>query len=89
MVISPTTSDWHLVLNDIQMTLNNSVNESVGESPHYILYCYDGRMPHCLLDDAVSPRPTYNYEDYVAYRIRKSYDIVKRVQEILSKSTLL
>ena len=22
-------------------------------------------MPHNLLDDAVSPRPTYTYEDYV------------------------
>ena len=87
-VISPTTSDWHLVLDDVQMTLNNSINESVGESPHYILYGYDARMPHNLLDDAVPPRPTYNYDDYVSYRTRRSYDIVKKVRETLSKSTL-
>ena len=86
-LITPTTPDWHLVLDDVQLTLNNSVNESVGDSPHYILYGYDGRMPHTLLDDAVPPRPTYNYEDYVAYRTRRSYDIVRRVRELLSKST--
>ena len=87
-VITPTTSDWHLVLDDVQMTLNNSINESVGESPHYILYGYDGRMPHNLLDDAVPQRPTYNYEDYVAYRTQRSYDIFRKVREVLSKSTL-
>ena len=70
------------------MTLNNSVNESVGESPHYILYGYDSRMPQYLLDDAVPPRPTYNYEDYVAYRTKRSYDIIKSVRETLSKATL-
>ena len=87
-VITPKTVDWHLVLDDVQMTLNNSVNESVGESPHYLLYGYDGRMPHNVLDDVVSPRPTYNYEDYVAYRTKRSYDIIKNVRETLSKSTL-
>ena len=34
------------------------------------------------------PRPTYNYDDYVAYRTKRSYDIVRKVREILSKATL-
>ena len=87
-VITPKTTDWHLVLDDVQMTLNNSVNESVGESPHFILYGYDARMPHIFLDDVEPPRPTYNYEDYVAYRTQRSYNIIKEVREVLTKSTL-
>ena len=86
-VITPNTADWHLVLDDVQMTLNNSVNESVGESPHFLLYGYDGRMPHFLLDDAVPLRPTYNYEDYVRYRTKRSYDIVRKVRDILGRTT--
>ena len=86
-LITPTTSDWHLFLDDVQFTLNNSINESVGESPHFILYGYDGRMPHSLLDDAVPPRPTYDYRDYVAYRTKQSFEVTKKVREMLSKSS--
>ena len=88
-LITPTTSDWHLILDDIQLTLNNSVNDSVGDSPHYLLYGYDYRMPYSLTEDATPPRPTYDYDDYVAFRTRRSFDIVKKVREQLLKTNKL
>ena len=88
-LITPTTSDWHLILDDVQLTLNNTVNESVGDSPHYILYGYDYRMPYALTEGAMPPRLTYNYDDYVGYRTRRSYEIVKKVREELQKSSQL
>ena len=43
-------------------------------------------MPHMLLDDACPLRQTYNYEDYVAYRTRRTQEIVTRVRKELQKS---
>ena len=88
-LIKPTTSDWHLILDDIQLTLNNSINDSVGEAPHYLLYGYDYRMPYALTEDTTPPRNTYNYEDYISYRTRRSFDIVKKTREELLKSSNL
>lgn len=90
-LVTPSTEDWDLTLEDIQFTLNNTVNESIGETPHFLLYGYQKRMPNSLLDDAAPPRRTYNYEDYIAWKTRRTYETVKvtraRLKELHKKSS--
>ena len=37
-VISPKTTNWDWWLDDIQLAINNTVNSSTGETPHFLLY---------------------------------------------------
>ena len=85
-LVTPSSTDWDSVLDDVQFAINSIVNKSTGETPHYLLYGYDKRTPYSLVDDAVPPRRTYNYDDYIAYRTRKSYDMYHRTRLALDKA---
>ena len=63
-MVDPNTVDWDMVIDDLQLTLNNSVNTSTGETPHFLLYGYQKHVPLALLDDARPPRRLTNYVDY-------------------------
>ena len=84
-IVTPDNMDWDKVLEDVQFTLNNTVNETVGETPHYLLYGYDKRIPVNLLDDAPPPRKTYNYDDYIAFRNKLAYDTIRKTRKMLQK----
>ena len=84
-IVTPDNMDWDKVLEDVQFTLNNTVNETVGETPHYLLYGYDKRIPVNLLDDAPPPRKTYNYDDYIAFRNKLAYDTIRKTRNMLQK----
>ena len=62
-VVNHTTVDWDMVIDDLQLTLNNTVNMSTGETTHFLLYGYQKHMPLTLLDDARPPKPSINYCD--------------------------
>ena len=79
-VITPDIVDWDTYVDDVQMVLNNSVNSTVGESPHFLLYGYEKRLPLSLLDEAKPPKQTYNYEDYIENRVIQYYNIVKKTR---------
>ena len=66
-VVSPTTVDWDMTIDDLQLTLNNTVNMLTSETPHFLLYGYQKRMPLTLLDDTRPPRRSTNYVDYSAW----------------------
>lgn len=85
-LVKPNTEDWDLALEDVQFTINNTVNETVGESPHYLLYGYEKRLPNTLLDDATPPRHTYNYDDYIAWKTRRTYETIKQTRTRLKEA---
>ena len=88
-IVTPQSQDWDLALEDVQFTINNTVNETVGETPHYLLYGYQKRLPNTLLDDAMPMRQTYNYDDYVAWKLKKTYETVKKTRQNLKKGQLI
>ena len=85
-IVTPEQSDWDVYCEDVQMVINNSVNETIGESPHYLLYGYSKRLPVSLLDDARPPNKVYNYEDYISRRIVNYYKTVQKTRENMKKS---
>ena len=88
-LVTPTDVDWDKYIDLVQMVINNSVNSSTGETPHYILYGYDKRLPFSLCDDAKPPRKIYNYESYIEDRMNKYFHIVRRTRDNLKKSQKL
>ena len=76
-VISPDDVNWDKHLNDVQFAINNSVNVSTGETPHFWLYGHSKHMSCTLLDDAIPPRKINSYEDYLSNRTTKAYQAIK------------
>ena len=84
-VITPDTVDCDVYIDNVQMVLNNTVNSTVGESPHFLLYGYEKRLPLSLLDDAKPPAKCYNYDDYITNRIFNYYHVVRKTRDLLKK----
>ena len=82
-VMTPKTTNWDWWLDDIQLTINNTVNSSTGETPHFRLYGVERCMPFSILDDTVQPRSNYTYSDYVSYRTSQAWDIIKKTRDML------
>ena len=82
-LITPKTTNWDWWLDDIQLTIDNTVNSATGETPHFLLYGVERRMPFSILDDTVQPRSNYTYSDYVSYRTSQAWDIIKKTRDML------
>ena len=82
-LITPETVDWDKHIEDIQLVINNSVNVTTGETPHYLLYGYTKRIPVALHDDAKPPRHIYNYEDYIEQRLRQYYYTTRKARDMI------
>ena len=85
-LVAPKTVDWDLCLDDIQLAINNTVNQATGETPHFILYGVERRLPFTLLDDS-SPSASYgSYDNYVSFRTRQAWEIIKKTRDMLKVS---
>ena len=85
-LITPETVDWDKAVEDVQLVINNTVNVTTGESPHFLLYGYAKRLPINLCDDARPPQRTYNYDEYIVNRIAQYYNTVRKTRELMQKS---
>ena len=85
-VITPATIDWDVYVEDVQLVINNSINVSTGESPHFLLYGYNKRLPISLCDDARPPRACYNYDDYISLRMQHYFKIVRNTRKEIQKA---
>ena len=68
------------------MVINNSINVTVGETPHFLLYGYCKRLPISLHDDARPPNKLYNYEDFIGERIVNYFKTVRKTREKMKES---
>ena len=84
-VIDSSETEWDRFIADVQSALNGSINSSIGDTPHFILYGVDKRLPYDLLLDEI--RPLYNYDDFVQVRFRQSQSIFRKVKRQLEEST--
>ena len=64
---TPKTVDWDLSLDDIQLTINNTVNEATGKTPHFLLYGVECCMTYSLLDDSSPPLSYSSYGEYISF----------------------
>ena len=57
--------------------LTSVIHSTIKDSPHYVLFGQDKRLPHEFL--LSTPRPVYNFEDYVKCRMhtfQKSHRLI-------------
>ena len=85
-LITPETVDWDIYVEDVQLVINNSINVTTGETPHFLLYGYTKRLPIALHDDAKPPRHIYNYEDYIEQRLRQYYHTTRKTREMIKNA---
>ena len=87
-IVGPLHSTWEDWIPHVASSINSSVCESTGFSPHFILYGCELRLPYDLLDSPSSP--VYNVEDYSKAHLKVFADIHKQVrnQLTLSKAAL-
>ncbi len=69
-------------------SLNSSLHKSIGDTPHYIVFGQDHRLPYTFL--LKEEEPIYNFDDYVRVRGTDFQKIYKRVSHNMagSKSTM-
>ena len=73
------TNDWDEFIPILQLTVNNTYNETIGETPFFALYGYDS--PTLAFNQ---PKTTYR-EDDLTYHLKKVY----QVREYVRKKLLL
>ncbi len=73
-----TWEDW---LPHVAASINSSVCESTGQSPHFILFGVEQRLPYDLL--STFSTPVYNVDDYVKCQLKVFSDIHKTVKRKL------
>ena len=71
------------IMSSNPLKVNNSVNVDTGGHHIFLLNGYDKRMLSTLLDDAVPPKRTCSYEDYISYRTTKAYQMIRKTREQL------
>ncbi len=64
--------------------LNSSLHTTIGETPHYVVFGQDKRLPYHIL--LRKEEPVYNYDDYIQLRSTDFQRIYKRVQSNISEA---
>ena len=72
--------DWDILLPVVQLTLNNTFNASLGETPFFSLFGYDSGT-----ESLTSPKLNYNESD-LAFHLRRVGEIRKQCRENLLKA---
>ena len=58
---------WDQWLSHIAASINSAHNSSINESPHFVLFGVDKRLPYDVL--LSGPQPVYNSDDYVRVQL--------------------
>ncbi len=65
-------------------SLNSSLHKSLGDTPHFVVFGQDHRLPFSVLLEKEDP--VYNFDDYVRLRTTDFQKIYKRVRDNISDS---
>ena len=82
--IANSTAVWDEFIPQVACSLNSAVHSAINESPHFILFGTDKRLPYEFLSSA--PRPLYCLEDYVKRRVTAFQRIHTSVRDQLTVS---
>ena len=75
---------WDTYIPQVAATLNGALHKSISETPHFVIFGIDKRLPYDLLHE--TPKPVYNLDDFVKVNVHSFQQIHKRVQESLALS---
>ena len=75
---------WEEWIAHVAASINGSYNSSIGEIPHFVVFCVDKRLPYDIL--LQSPRPLYNPDAYAKLQISVFQRIHRAVRSKLSVS---
>ncbi len=80
-IVNELLDNWEDWLPHVAASLNSSVNDSTGKSPHYVLYGVEKRLPYDLL---TSPQqPVYNTDNYTQQQLHVLGKIHASVRSML------
>ncbi len=65
-------------------SLNSSLHKSIGDTPHYVIFGQDFRLPYLFL--LKEEEPIYNFDDYVRLRGTDFQKIYKKVSNTIAES---
>ncbi len=83
-IVNDLQDNWEDWLPHIAASINSSVNDSTGKSPHYILYGVEKRLPYDLLTTPV--QPLYNIDDFAQQQIHVFSNIHSSVRAKLRET---
>ena len=83
-MITPTSHSWDKSMPMVASTLNSSINKSTKETPHFIIFGTDKRLPYSVL--SVPSKPVYNLDDFAKTRLHDFQKIHQYVQMNLTAS---
>ncbi len=80
---------WDTYTSQVMTSLNSTINKSISETPHYIIFLQNKRLPYDVLSQ--SPAPVYNLDDYVKVKVSTFQKIHQRIQQslVISKAEML
>ncbi len=87
-LVSDVSSTWHEWMPQVMASLNSSLHKSIGDTPHFVVFGQDHRLPYNFL--LKQEDPIYNFDDYVRVRSTDFQKIYKRISHNIadSKSTM-
>ncbi len=68
----------------VAAALNSLLHTSIGDTPHFVFFGEDKRLPYPLLPE--KEEPIYNYDDYVRVRVADFHKTYKRVTDNIAMS---
>ncbi len=84
-ILAGSNSDaWHIWMPQVAASLNSSLHASIGDTPHFVMFGQDKRLPYSLL--LTKEEPIYNYDDYVRVRVSDFQKTYKRVTDNIAMS---
>ncbi len=83
-LVGDVSSTWHEWMPQIMASLNSSLHKSIGDTPHFIIYGQDKRLPFNFL--LKEEEPIYNFDDYVRVRSTDFKKIYKRISQNIADS---
>ncbi len=83
-LVGDVSSTWHEWMPQVMASLNSSLHKSIGDTPHFVVFGQDHRLPYTFLlkDD----EPIYNFDDYVRVRGTDFQKIYKRISHNIADS---
>ncbi len=88
-VVSGLQHTWEDWLAYVAASINSCVCESTGQSPHYIIFGVEKRLPYDLLSSSQSRvyNNLYNIDDYAKSQLKVFSDIHCNVRERLQETS--
>ncbi len=77
-LLGDVAASWHEWMPQVIASLNTSLHKTIGDTPHFIVFGQDKKLPYSVL--LKEKDPVYNFDDHVRLRTINSQNIYKRVR---------